>query len=109
MIGRWAFLPCCDNPDIQHSEGYTTLENTIYCNNCKLWLVYLDGNYNDIEIPTKWNEMIKERDKKRRDIADVALDEKLKQRLEDAATFQLSQLNPKKADINIYPFVFAMK
>lgn len=75
---------CCANPDIKYIQDCASFKEILRCANCKLYMAFLSGDTaTDLEIATKWNEMTKERDKKKRDIANV--------------------------DINIYPFVFAMK
>lgn len=75
-------LDCCDKPNINTVQDVVTLDIEIYCWNCKASIC---GGYPEqgLDRVVRWNDMIMERDRKKREIVEV--------------------------EINEYPFVFAMR
>ena len=73
---------CCNNPDIHLVESNICNDRRICCFNCKEIVVVSRHFYGYGELVMDWNNMIIERDRKKREIVKVEVDK--------------------------YPFVFAM-
>ncbi len=70
-LSHFPIKDCCDNSKIQILQSHYTYEPRIICLNCNS---FINGKFLDTgeEIIEKWNDMIFERDRKKRTIVKVS-------------------------------------